>query len=52
MQLRNDAQAILAQMMTRVGLGATYYLSPDDDMCKAGCEPRVQKHNGLEREET
>jgi len=39
------------QMMTLVGLGATCYPSPDGDTCRAGCEPRVQKHNDLEREE-
>ena len=49
---RNDAQSALAQMTTRVGLGATCYPSPDGDTCRAGCEPRVQKRNGLEREKT
>jgi len=39
---RNDAQVILAQMMTCVELGATCYPNPDDDTCRVGCEPRVQ----------
>jgi len=42
MQYKNDAQVILAQMMTRVGLGITCYPNPDDDTCRVGCEPRVQ----------
>jgi len=50
MQYGNGARITLAQMMTRVGLGATRYPSPDGDACRVGCEPRVQKHNGLERE--
>ena len=46
------AQVALAQMTTRVGMGATCCPSPDGDTCRAGREPRVQKHNGMEREET
>jgi len=50
MQYGNGARITLAQMMTRVGLGVTRYPSPDGNTCRVGCEPRVQKHNGLERE--
>jgi len=39
---RNDAQVILVQMMTRVGLGTTCYPSSDDDTCRVGCESHVQ----------
>ena len=42
MQYGNDARVILAQMMTRVGLGATCYPNPDGDTCRVGCEPHVQ----------
>jgi len=49
MRYENDARVTLAQMMTRVGLGATCYPSPDGDTRRAGCEPRVQKHRPGER---
>jgi len=52
MRYRNGIRVALPQMMTRVGLSATCSPSPDGDTCRAGCEPRVQKHNGLEREKT